>query len=202
MTAENTRKVKPLHTEERSDAEFLSFEDRSRILTNYDVLLTEVSNLQDLDRVVSGDLESRTLDLPEGITSQDLNRKVRRPIPPVIWQIRSDISEQRFIPLQKWEGYVTRVEGDTFGARLIDRIEDRPEEELDEFPLEDVTPDDRELVKPGAVFYWQIGYRVRRGGQRERVSVIWFRRLPAWSREELEAAKDEARRVRNFIGWE
>ena len=102
--------------------------------------------------------------------------------------------------LKHWEGYVQEVSNGSFVARLIDLEEDVPDEEA-EIYLEEVTPDDRDLVAPGAVFYWMIGYRQQASGQRERVSGIRFRRLPQLTQRDIELAKAQAQeavgRIRN-----
>lgn len=84
--------------------------------------------------------------------------------------------------LQQWEATVTTVGQDEFTA-LLDDLTDaaRPREEA-VFDLDEVSPGDLELVKPGAVFRWNIGYRTSVGGQRERVSYLHFVRIPGWRR--------------------
>lgn len=104
----------------------------------------------------------------------------------------------RFYPLQKWEGYVLSVAEDTFWARLIDLNTHGVEEEA-EFLLEDVPAADRELIDVGAVFYWAIGYEDKVDGQRMRCSTIRFRRLPVWSRDELETAKRKAEELESLF---
>ncbi len=80
--------------------------------------------------------------------------------------------------LQEWEGVVSEVREDTLVARLIDvTCRDSPEEEA-VFLIEDVRRDDLELLRPGAVFRWIIGYDVKRDGAKRRASQIVFRRLP------------------------
>lgn len=111
-----------------------------------------------------------------------------------------DRVEDRFFSLQKWEGVVLEVKEDYFIARLHDLTVRGNEEEV-ELPLEEVSEGDRDLVKPGAVFYWHIGYFDSRTGQRKRESVTRFRRLPAWRQEELESAKSEVDKIRDSIGW-
>ena len=108
--------------------------------------------------------------------------------------------QDKFISLQKWEGVVIEVRKDSFLSRLHDLTEKNPEEEA-EFPLEEVTDEDKKLVKPGAIFYWNIGYLDSRTGQRKRESIIRFRRLPAWRKEEIEAFKHEAKHIQDTIGW-
>lgn len=108
--------------------------------------------------------------------------------------------EDRFVSLQKWEGVVLETKEDYFIARLYDLNAKGNEEEV-ELPLEEVSEGDRDLVKPGAVFYWNIGYFDSRTGQRKRESITRFRRLPAWRQEELESAKSEADEIRDSIAW-
>jgi hypothetical protein len=105
-----------------------------------------------------------------------------------------------FTSLQKWEGVVLEVWEDAFLARLVDLTRPGPDEEA-EFPLDEISEEDRPLVRPGAIFYWNIGYHDSSSGQRTRASIIRFRRLPAWRREEIEAARLEAERIRESIGW-
>ena len=74
-------------------------------------------------------------------------------------------------------------------------------EEAVELPLDEISHGDKELVKVGAAFYWSIGYADSKTGQRRRESITRFRRLPETVKREIEAAKKEAKRVRNAIGW-
>lgn len=109
------------------------------------------------------------------------------------------VPRQRFRSLQGWEGVVEEVSDRTFTARLFDLS--RPEiEEVAEFEVAEVFEDDRSLLEPGAVFYWDIGYLETPGGRR-RASEIRFRRLPAWTQEELDAAKKEAAEFRGLVDW-
>lgn len=108
--------------------------------------------------------------------------------------------QDSFVSLQKWEGIVLEVKKGYFLARLIDLTHEGPDEEA-ELPMEEITDQDKDLVKPGAIFYWNIGYLDRRSGQRIRASVIRFRRLPKWSRDEIKAAKREAAHLQETLGW-
>ena len=109
-------------------------------------------------------------------------------------------SRDYFISLQEWEGAVVQISTDSFLARLVDLTQQNPDEEAD-FLLDDVSDEDRKLVAPGAVFYWCIGYRVRKG-QRSRTSEIRFRRLPAWTEREVEESKHKAAELQRAIIWE
>ena len=106
-----------------------------------------------------------------------------------------------FISLQKWEGIVMEVMDDAFLARLIDLTNKGVDEEA-EFPIDEISEEDKPLVRPGAIFYWNIGYHTSYSGQRTRSSIIRFRRLPAWTQREIDAAKREAERIGKALGWQ
>lgn len=108
-----------------------------------------------------------------------------------------------FYPLQEWEGHVIEVGDKTFKARLIDiTAGERHDREEVELPIDDLTDDDREILAPGRVFRWAIGYQRSRAGSKKRVSQIVFRRLPQWTERELAEAKEEGRQLSAAIKWE
>ncbi len=108
--------------------------------------------------------------------------------------------KSRFVLLQKWEGTVLQTRPGSFLGRLVDLQGEHPDDEA-EIPVEELSPEDLDLVKVGAVFYWSIGYLDEANGERRRTSVIRFRRLPAWSKEELRRARRQATRAIERIGW-
>lgn len=120
---------------------------------------------------------------------------------PVVFFKRDYRAQDKFISLQKWQGIVLKIMTDSFLARLYDQTNRGIEEEV-ELPLEEISDGDKELLVEGAVFYWNIGYFDSKTGQRKRESITRFRRLPAWRKEELEAAKIEAQQISDLIGWE
>ncbi len=91
--------------------------------------------------------------------------------------------KEYFKAIQKWEGKVISLSGDTFKATLSPLVGDKIDQEA-EIYIEDVTPDERPFIEPGAVFYWSIGYLERPSGRR-RESVLRFRRLPTWTSNEV-----------------
>lgn len=109
-------------------------------------------------------------------------------------------SRSHMVSLQKWQGYVLRVTDRSLHVRLVDLTKEGPDEEA-EIPIAEISDGDKELIKPGAIFYWSIGYLDSYSGQRSRVSVIRFQRLPSWSKEEIDAAKREAERLHQIITW-
>ena len=102
-----------------------------------------------------------------------------------------------FVSLQKWEGAVLSVTKDAFSARLVDQTNPNPEEEA-EFSIDELDPDDLELLEPGAIFYWNIGYLDKKSG-RIRISDIRFRRLPAWTERDLKEAEIAAEELQKYF---
>jgi len=109
-------------------------------------------------------------------------------------------SEQRYILLKKYEGYLTARDEDSFSARLFENDSDYPV--LDAvFDLEELSETDRELAVEGAPMVWTIGYAYE-GSTRKRESSIYLRRLPAWDSEELERGRKAAKDLTSAIRWE
>jgi hypothetical protein len=99
-----------------------------------------------------------------------------------------------FVLKQEWIGRVDAVSDDFFGATLVTRSS--PEDiEHAEIEIDEVAPRDRIHLRPGAVFYWVIGYRDEPHGQRLGVSSIIFRKMTKPSPEALERADAEADRT-------
>lgn len=108
--------------------------------------------------------------------------------------------DQRYILLKKYEGFVTARGEDSFAARLFESNSDYPVVEA-EFGLEELSETDRNLVVEGASLVWTIGYAYE-GSTRKRESMIYLRRLPAWSRKELEQARKAAEDLTRAIRWD
>lgn len=108
--------------------------------------------------------------------------------------------DQRYILLKKYEGFVTARGEDSFSARLFENNSDYPVVEA-EFDLEELSETDRELAVEGAPLVWTIGYAYE-GSTRRRESLIYLRRLPAWSSKELEKGRSAAEDLTRDIRWE
>jgi hypothetical protein len=144
-----------------------------------------------------------------GINTDDQNHEEQMAKTTIPFREKGRPPEQLIIPrinetagravcLQKWECYVQTILDDTFIARIIDLTSESPDEEA-EFFIADISDEDMDLLKPGAVFYWHIGYIISSSGTRSRASTIRFRRLPVWEKEDIEAATKEAERLRRIF---
>jgi len=144
-------------------------------------------------------------DMPESTNQDKLTKKtvslpVSLPVPILPIFVRKPSRSNEFVLMQNWEGVVLKVRNDSFLARLVDLTSKGVEEEA-ELLMDEVSDEDRELIKPGAIFYWFIGYLDSRTGQRTRSSIIRFRRLPAWQEKEIQRAQREAEQIQESLGW-
>lgn len=92
--------------------------------------------------------------------------------------LQNPMARPNFWVLQAWEGTVEEVAIDSFRARLRDLTELSRPDEIVEIFSEEVDAADRDLLRPGGVFYWNIGYKEGSGIPRERTSRVTFRRVP------------------------
>jgi hypothetical protein len=102
--------------------------------------------------------------------------------------------------LQQWEGTVVQINKDGFEAILRDLTAQERADERTSFSLDEISTDDQYLVTLGAVFYWFLGYEIKISGQRKLVSTLRFRRLPYWTKTEIEAVNKEADELADFFG--
>ena len=106
----------------------------------------------------------------------------------------------RYVLLQKWEGFVLKADAEKFSVRLFDTAGVRkPHQAL--FARTELSEEEQALIEEGALLVWMIGLR-QIGIRRKRESEIYFRRLPAWTEAEIEAAKARAGELHGRIGWE
>jgi hypothetical protein len=124
--------------------------------------------------------------VPSGVTLQ----------PPIELTIRRGPTLQT---RQLWEGTVTEVRNGGFVAILSDRTNLANPDEHAVFDYGEVSPEDRGLINLGSAFYWIIGSERTVGGQIRNVSIVQFRRAPAWTRSALSRAADRAQRVREVF---
>ena len=98
-----------------------------------------------------------------------------------------------FHALQEWEGYVTEIGHKDFTANLLDLTAGETyagEEAV--IPLVEIWEADAAKMQVGSIFRWVIGYQRSVVGTKERVSRIVFRDLPAFTKNEIQAAEEWA----------
>ncbi len=102
--------------------------------------------------------------------------------------------------VQHWSGVVIDCNSEEFTARLKDIKDPTKPDELMTLSLEDLNESERPLVESGAMFNWYIGYRSGRLTSRHDFSTLRFRRLPSWSRCEIDSAEKCAKELADFFG--
>jgi hypothetical protein len=100
---------------------------------------------------------------------------------------------------QLWEGTVIDVRDDQFAATLTDKTGPSNPDEQAVFECAEVSQDDRNLISPGSVFYWTIGTRHTPAGRLENISMIEFRRSPAWTERSLADAENRTSRIKDLF---
>ncbi len=96
--------------------------------------------------------------------------------------------------IAEWEGYVTEIGQETFEARLRGILGEGVEGELEEatIPVAEVTGPNKELFAVGALFRLCVSYEQYGSGQIRRYTDLVFRRLPAYRKQDLDAAIQRA----------
>lgn len=100
---------------------------------------------------------------------------------------------------QRWDGVVREVHEGYFVARLVPLGRDEPELFAD-ILNEKVDDDQRDLIRPGALFYLVAGFIPISPGQRIQASKVRFRRLPQWRQEDVDYMREVARKRRASLG--
>lgn len=97
-------------------------------------------------------------------------------------------------PIQIWEGTVQSVQRNegAMSVLLKSKMGAFPDHFAD-IDLEWVTPQDLDLVQPGAVFYLTLFKERRRGGTVINGQEIRFRRLPSWNKHDVASVRDKAK---------
>lgn len=92
-----------------------------------------------------------------------------------------------FDAAQKWEGRVDSIdiEKGIFTATVKDLTQKDVNDGTVEIDLVEVPEEDKELLKEGAIFYWNVGHYFTPEGPMISSSMIRFRRLPPISKKYL-----------------
>lgn len=87
--------------------------------------------------------------------------------------------------IQAWEGTVLEIHGKTLRTRLHAKV-GQIDDHVADIDMEWVSPQDLDLVQPGAVFYLTLARKLTRGRSIQNSQELRFRRLPAWSKRDAE----------------
>jgi hypothetical protein len=101
--------------------------------------------------------------------------------------------------LGEWDGYVEAIRREYFVGRMrgLRGIGVVGKDEEAEIPISDVDEADKDLLVPGGYFRLMVCYERPRVGQKRKFTQIIFRRLPAYTKREIDAAEREADEIEN-----
>jgi CheY-like chemotaxis protein len=86
----------------------------------------------------------------------------------------------------------------TFEAELFDPAHPSVIEH-GEFSISELPPDELALLRPGAIFYWMIGYRDLSTRQRRRESIIWISRSGRMGQDKFQATLNHIETIWNDL---
>jgi hypothetical protein len=113
----------------------------------------------------------------------------------------------RFVSEQRWQGYIKETEELTFCAIIYDmsqHIESNNSDDLEEieFSKNEVSEIMRTYIKPGAIFFWDIGFQIDPSGQWNRQSIISFPMIPMHTETHYVHALEHAKARFTELGWD
>jgi len=100
---------------------------------------------------------------------------------PVPLPTHKDVFDSK--PIQIWEGVVLSVDRNGMDVRLNAKLARLPEHTAT-IALEWIHDQDRDLARPGAIFYLTVFRKLSRGSV-QNAQEIRFRRLPNWSNSDV-----------------
>lgn len=110
-----------------------------------------------------------------------------------------DLNRPREDIKQCWSGKVISATDQELTVRLEDLTNRDNPDELIVLSRDEIDDREQSLVKPGALFYWYIGYRQGYKYSKERISIIRFRRLPSWTAREIQESEKLAKEYADFF---
>jgi hypothetical protein len=109
-------------------------------------------------------------------------------------------AQERFWLLHKWHGQILAVDSEAFEAQLFDPSDPTLIERAT-FQKRELNPDDLTFLRPGATFYWFVGYRDLPTRQRKRESVIWMKRGRRLDQETYLRELEKVKGIWGSIEW-
>lgn len=160
------------------------------------------------------DIEYTPIDIQQGVApknykidkyigwSNDTLDKIEDYSNLVVKMDKNALSQKDFsVSIQKWIGYVKEIHTESFVAILND-VNNPTTNEIAEFSIhDDISKEDIQLLKTGAIFYWSIGYHTQ-NGQRKKESFIRFKRSVPFTEEDVDKIADNAEQLNRRIRWE
>jgi hypothetical protein len=106
---------------------------------------------------------------------------------------------KQFQIMERWEGVITNIEDKDIHANIEGIFGKEIRRGEIQFSIEDLSSFDWALVGEGVQFYWYIGYKDERNGQRVRASIFRLRRLPLLTETEIQISNEKANTLYEFF---
>jgi hypothetical protein len=100
---------------------------------------------------------------------------------------------------QSFSGTVLSISETDFTVRIQDTTNPNNSDEIIVLGREEIDLRDIDMLMPGAMLYWYIGYRYGIKCSKRRFSLIRFRCLPKWTNKEIEQAAVKTKEYVNFF---
>jgi hypothetical protein len=179
----------------------------SSIEINSDIVSRDIQNFA-IQVEVNSALASNDFALPSLPKQELADNSVKKTLPKNLLLRKvanlvyaSKRSKSYSLKTQTWQGYVVEIKESTFIAKLDDLTKAGGTYEMAEFELDEVSPGDTNLLKPGAIFYWSVGSSIT-NGQIKKESMLRFKRVAKWTEDDYDSAIDLANSWRQSITWD
>jgi hypothetical protein len=137
-------------------------------------------------------------------TESRQSTKVNIEVPHAQLRNRFNIFKKKFYTVNNktWKGVITSVEYPIFKARLYDLDDHSGTYEIADFNIKtDITEQDYELIKVGAIFYWSVG-NIKYNKTQTKRSEIRMRRIADITVSEFDTMHDSLNSDYGNIIWE
>ena len=119
---------------------------------------------------------------------------------PIFFNKKPIYQKSYFAKSQRWICNVIDIGEKHFTAKLED-LNQPDTYEIGEFEIDDISSEDKELFRIGAVFYWSIGLAIHKG-QAIKQSLLRFQRVNNWTEKDYDISADEASDLLKNLNWE
>lgn len=101
---------------------------------------------------------------------------------------------------ESWIGHIVSLDEKKFNAKLFNNL-DEDTYEIAEFEIKEVSKEDLEFLKVGAIFYWSVG-REFENGQISKKTYLRFRRSIPLESVEFDIIYDESNNLLESFEWQ
>jgi len=102
--------------------------------------------------------------------------------------------------MQQWIGVINEIAEKSFSAKLYDQYDDSSYE-VAEFEFAEVSKSDSNLLKLGAIFYYNIGF-ASNNGQIKKESFLRFKRSVPFKNKDLDVIEERVKDLNENINWQ